>query len=99
MGRLLSYIVFFFLPCSTTFYFLLVLFQMYSFKLCIKKYKYCGGSPLLFWHLFCDFFEQIVEDDLTNAAYESASSFFSNDTVRSFFYHNLENKLVQFNYS
>lgn len=29
-------------------------------------------------------FGQIEEDDLTNAAYESATSFFSNDTVRMF---------------
>lgn len=42
---------------------------------------HCAGCLGLFGIPFVTF-EQIEEDDLTNAAYESASSFFTNDTVR-----------------
>lgn len=51
----------------------------------IRKYVHCGGCPgFFFFGIHFVTFEQIEEDDLTNAAYESASSFFTNDTVRMF---------------
>lgn len=51
----------------------------------IRKYVHCGGCPwFFFFAIHFVTFEQIEEDDLTNAAYESASSFFTNDTVRMF---------------